>query len=106
MAWLQGLFCSLLGAGLRCYRGAFAASRGGYLERRDAMGREFPVQNRNPDLRHALRSFVSPAHLSLLGHTVADNLVHRGLGDAAADRQALAMSRTVVDQRVRVVPQV
>jgi hypothetical protein len=83
---------------------AFAVTRGGYLERRDAAGREFPVQNRDPDLRHAVRPFVSPAHLSLLGHAVADDLVHRGLGDAA-DRQALAMPSAVVDQRVRVVPQ-
>jgi hypothetical protein len=51
---------------------AFAVTRGGYLERRDAAGREFPVQNRDPDLRHAVRPFVSPAHLSLLGHAVAE----------------------------------
>jgi hypothetical protein len=70
------------------------------------MGREFPVQNRNPDLHHAVRPFVSPAHLSFLGHTVADNLVHRRLGDAAADRQALAMPGAVVDQRARVVLEV
>ena len=85
---------------------AFAVTRGGYLERRDAAGREFPVQNRDPDLRHAVRPFVSPAHLLLLGHSVTDDLVHRGLGDAAADRQALAMPCGAVDQRVRVVPQV
>ena len=53
-----------------------------------------------------MRSFVSPAHLLLLGHSVTDDLVHRGLGDAAADRQSLSMPSTVVDQRVRVVPQV
>jgi hypothetical protein len=70
----------------RCCPDAFAVTRGGYLERRDAAGLEFPVQNRDPDLHHAVRPFVSPAHLSLLGHTVADDLVHRGLGDAAADR--------------------
>jgi hypothetical protein len=29
------------------------------------------------------RYCVSPAHLSLLGHAVADDLVHRRLGDAA-----------------------
>ena len=79
----------------RCCPDAFAVTRGGYLERRDAAGREFPVQNRDPDLRHAMRSLVSPAHLSLLSHAVADDLVHRGFGDAAADRQALAMSSAV-----------
>ena len=81
-------------------------TRGGYLKRRDAAAREFPVQNRDPGLRHAVRPFVSPAHLSLLGQAVADDLIHRGLGDAAADRQALAMPDAVVEQRVRVVPQV
>lgn len=90
----------------RCCADAFAVTRCGYLERRDAAGREFAVQNRDPDLRHAVRPFVSPAHLSLLGHAVADDLIHRGLGDAAADRQALAMPRAVVDQRVRVIPPV
>lgn len=30
-------------------------TRVGSLERQDAMRREFPVQNRNPDLRHAVR---------------------------------------------------
>lgn len=69
------------------------------------MGREFPVQNRDSDLCHAVRPFVSPAHLSILGHTVADDLVHRGLGNAAADRETFAMPGAVVDQRVRVVPQ-
>ena len=77
--------------------------RSGNLERQYATGREFPVQNHDPDLCHAVRPFVSPAHLSLLGHTVTDNLVHRGLGDAAADRQALAMPGAVVHQRARVV---
>jgi hypothetical protein len=50
--------------------------------------------------------FVGPAHLLLLGHAVADDLVHRGLGYAAADRQAFAMPSAVVDQRVRTSPQV
>lgn len=68
------------------------------------MGREFLVQNRDSDMCHTVRPFVSPAHLSLLGHTVADDLVHRGLG-YAADREALAMPGAVVDQRVCVVPQ-
>jgi hypothetical protein len=60
----------------------------------------------DPHKRHAVRPFVSPAHLSLLGHAVADDLVHRGLGDAAADRQALTIPIAIVGQRVRVVPQV
>lgn len=34
----------------RCCPDAFAVTRGGYLERRDAAGREFPVQNRDPEL--------------------------------------------------------
>jgi hypothetical protein len=65
---------------------AFAVKRGGYLQFRDAMGREFLIKNRDPDLRHAMCPFVGPAHLLLLGHAVADDLVHRGLGYAAADR--------------------
>ena len=81
-------------------------TRGGRLQRRDAAERELSVQNRDPDLRHAVGAFVSPAHLSLLGHAVADDLVHRGLGDAAADGQALSMTSAVVDQRVLVVPEV
>ena len=80
--------------------------RGSYLERRDVAGREFPVQNHDPDLRHTVRPFFSPAHLSLPAHAVADHLVHRGFGDAAADRQTLAMPDAVGDQRVRVVPPV
>ena len=90
----------------RRWPGAFAVTPVGSLERRDATGRELPLQNRNPDLCHAVRSFVCPAHLSLLGHTVADGLVYRGLGDTAADRQSLTMPGTVVDQRARVLLQV
>jgi hypothetical protein len=74
-----------------CCHAAFAVTRGGYLEHRDAAGREFPVQNRDPNLRQAARPFVSPEHLSLLGQAVADDLIHRGLGDAAGER-ALAHS--------------
>ena len=85
---------------------AFAVKRGGYLELRDAIGREFLIKNRDPDLRHAMCPFVCRARLWLLGHAVADDLVHRGLGYAAADRQALAMPSAVVDQRVRISPQV
>ncbi|WP_218827387.1 hypothetical protein, partial [Caballeronia sordidicola] len=39
----------------------------GFLVRRDAAERESPVENRDLDLRHAMRHFVSPAHLPLLG---------------------------------------
>jgi hypothetical protein len=80
--------------------------QGGYLELRDAMGRELPIENRDPELRHAICPFVGPAHLLLLGHAVAGDLVHRGLGYAAADRQSLATPSAVVDQRVRISPQV
>ncbi|WP_147394162.1 hypothetical protein [Paraburkholderia sp. BL23I1N1] len=65
--------------------------RGGYLERQDAAGREFAVQNHEPDLRHTVSLLVSPVHLSLPADAVADDLVHRGFGDAAADRQTLAI---------------
>jgi len=86
---------------------AFAVTRGGYLERRDAAGREnSPFKTATLTCTMQCAPFVSPAHLSLLGHTVADDLVHRGLGNTAADREALAMPAAVVDQRVRVVPQV
>ncbi len=90
----------------RCCLDAFAVKRGGYLELQDATAREFPVQNRDPDLCYAVRPFVSSGHLLLLGHAVADDLVNRGLGDAATDRQALAMPSAVVDQRVRIFRQV
>jgi hypothetical protein len=43
-------------------------------------------------------------HLSLLGHAVAHDLVHRGFGHAAADGQALTMPSAVVDQRARLRP--
>jgi len=66
------------------------------------MGREFLIKNRDPDLRHAMCPFAGPAHLLLLGHAVADDFIHRGLG-YAADRQALAMPSAVVDQRAPVV---
>ena len=36
-------------------------------------GENSPVQNRDPDLRHAVLTFVSPAHRSFLGHAVADD---------------------------------
>jgi hypothetical protein len=39
----------------RRWPNAFAITRAGNLERRDATRRELPVQNRNPDLRHAVR---------------------------------------------------
>lgn len=55
-------------------------------------------------MRHGVRPFVSPAHLSFLGHPVTDDLVHRRLGDTATDRQVLAIPSSVVDHRVRVVP--
>ncbi|MNT48377.1 hypothetical protein D3C72_1851580 [compost metagenome] len=53
-----------------------------------------------------MRPFVRPAHLSLLSHAMADDLIHRGLRDATADGQALSMPGAVVDQRRRVAPQV
>ena len=58
------------------------------------------------ELVKAVRPFIGPAHLSLLCHTVADDLVHGRFGDAAVDRQALAMPGAVVHQRARVVLQV
>jgi len=54
---------------------AFSVTRGGYVERTDATGREFPVQNRDSDLHHVMRPFVGPAHLLLLGHAVTDDLI-------------------------------
>ncbi len=89
----------------RCCPDAFFVTRGGYVERTDATGREFPVQNRDSDLRHVMCPFVGPAHLLLLGYVATDDLIHRGLGDAA-DRQVLTMSSAVVDQRVRIFCQV
>ena len=40
------------------------------------------------DLLQAVRPFVGPAHLLLLRHAMADNLVHRRLRNAAADQWA------------------
>jgi hypothetical protein len=66
-----------------CYPDAFSVTRGGYVERTHATGREFPIQGSISNLRRVMRTFVGPAHLPL-GHPVADDLVHCELGDAAA----------------------
>lgn len=43
----------------RCWPDAFAVTRGGHFERRDAPVREFPIQNRDADLLHPLRRAMS-----------------------------------------------
>ena len=55
------------------------------------------------DLSQAVGRLVGPAHLLRLRHSMADDQVHRRPGDAAADRQADSVTRTVVDQRAGVI---
>ena len=51
--------------------------------------REFAIEVRNFDLRQAVCTFIGPPHLLVLRHSMADHLVDRGLGNAAADRTPL-----------------
>ncbi|GJH18455.1 hypothetical protein CBA19CS22_17955 [Caballeronia novacaledonica] len=47
----------------------------GFFERRDAAGREFPIQNRAPDLRHAVHAFLLELGISLsIGNAVIRRL--------------------------------
>ncbi|WP_133062148.1 hypothetical protein [Paraburkholderia hospita] len=60
------------------------------------------TQSMDPEVNPTVNEHASLALLNASTrasrNTVADNLVHRRLGDAVADRQALAMPGTVVDQ--------
>ena len=64
-----------------------------------SLHREFVVEDSYSDLHQAVRALVSPSHLLLLRHAMADYLIHRGLGNAAADRQPLAVVSTKVNVR-------
>ena len=63
------------------------------------------TQSMDPEVNPAVNEQASLALLNASTrasrNTVADNLLHRRLGDAVADRQALAMPGTVVDQHAR-----
>ena len=50
-----------------------------------------------------MRPFIGPSHLLLLRHAMADHLVDRRLGNAAADREPLAVAGAIVHERPGIV---
>lgn len=96
------LKCAAIGA--RLSRGD--GSRPGRDQSLQSAWREFAIENGDSDLCKAVRAFVGPAHLALLGHALADDQIHGRFGDAAADWQAFSISCTIVDQGIGVVADV
>ena len=61
------------------------------------------LENSDSDLHQAVRAFVGPPHLLLLGHAMADNLVHCRFSNAATDRQPLVVASAIVHECTGVV---
>lgn len=87
------LKCAAIGA--RLSRGD--GSRPGRDQILQSVWREFAIENGDSDLCKAVRAFVGPAHLALLGHALADDQIHGRFGDAAADWQAFSIWRCCMD---------
>jgi hypothetical protein len=78
--------------------------RRGWVMRPKLLADNFPL--RSATQSQLMGSLIRPSLLLLFRHSDADYLIHRRLGNGAADRQAFAVASSIVDQVLCVGSQV